>query len=532
MMRRLLALVVTLGAVGACGGRDAFWDEAADTPLTSVGLTGSVALADPALDRVLMLTSPSGRELRAAPIRVGHNLVKLLASPDRGTLFALSAGAEPRRSKDDELPSLTVIDGGTRPEVRARYELTDPLRGLGIDPEGEWAVVYEAEGSVVVNPNELILIDLVHPDAAPITKTIRSFGGRPQRISFTSPLTLPKGPPRRLLVVETDHDVTLIDLSHPERDEVTVMLPRTPSGAAGSPAEIAWSDGEPGSATDARIAVRLKNDPNVLVLELGPAPASEPDKDYRPTINIADVGGVPSAIDFVETDGGLRLAALVPTQVSAMLVDPATTMVQRVDLGRPYSRLTRVTGDIKDKPVKSDVALLWSEQTRGIAFWSLGVTTGTPYRSVDAYDIGISVASVLDVPGTAFSNLKLLKSAGEAEFYVLDLDRRMSFPMLTTARGFDLTVAPDGGRAWATLAGGPLFAEIDLKTLHPTSLTLERDLSAVYDIARADGGRSAVAMHQASSGNGWWYAATVLDALRPDTADTAFYSALILGGQP
>jgi hypothetical protein len=46
-------------------------------------------------------------------------------------------------------------------------------------------------------------------------------------------------------------------------------------------------------------------------------------------VNLTDVGGVPSDIAFVRTDGGLRLAALVPTRSAAVLVDPVTSLTTR-----------------------------------------------------------------------------------------------------------------------------------------------------------------------------------------------------------
>ncbi len=523
----LLAVVVALSLV-ACGSRNAFWDAPIDMPVQTLGLSGSVAVVDPSLDRVLMVTA-SGRSLSETPLKVGKNIVAAKASPDKSTLFVLSNGVQPRKKPSDERPSLTVIDGGTKPRVKARFTLTDPLQGLAIDPEGEWAVVYDA-GGVVVNPNELIFVNLKDPSQPPYPKTIRSFGGRPERFTFTSSLALPKGGSRRMLIVQTDQDVTLIDLAHLDRDEVTVAMPQTATGDVGRPAEVAYNDGDPKDNTDARIAVRLANDSSVLFLQLGPPPANKPNVDYFPTPNIADVGEVPSAIDFVQTDGGLRLAALVPGLKQAALVDPATTVVETVDFSKPYTHLTRVTKDVTNKPSSSDVALLWSNQTSGVAFWSLGKTSGTPFRSVDPHDIGIAVKQVIDVPGDTYAHLKILQSAGDAEFYVLDLDKRTSFPMLTDQSGFELSMSPDGQRVWAFRPGTPEFARIDLSDLHPTSLTVERDVAAVYDIQRLDGGRAVLAMHEAGGATTGEVGATVLDALSPDTADSSFYGGLMLGG--
>jgi hypothetical protein len=531
-MKRITWSLTLLGlgaVVAACGGRPDHWDKPLKTPVRHVGLSGSVAVVDPSLDRVLMLGVTSGRELLSTPLRVGKNVVRAEASPDRETLFVLSSGVQPRRKPDDERPSLTVISGGTSPEVQARYTLTDPLQGLAIDPEGEWAVVFDA-GGVVVNPNELILVKLGTPQSDPLPKTIRSFGGRPTRLTFTSELTVPGGAARRLLIVETEQDVTLVDLSEPTRDEVTLILPQTSTGKPGRPAQVDFHDGEPDDPSDARIAIRLDGDSNVMLVELSAPSADEPNKPFKPTVNVADVGGVPTDLAFVQTDGGLRLATLVPSRQQATLVDPQTTVTETVAFKKPYSKMARVTDSVTNKPIQSDVALLWSNSATGVAFWSLGQTSGTPFRSVDPYEIGISVANVKSVPGESRAHLKILESASAPEFYVLDLDKRQSFPMLTNASGFQLSVSPDGERAWALKPGTPEFASITLSDLHPTSIEVERDVTAVYDVARRDAGRAVIALHVVDSGSVTALGATVLDALDPDTAKSRFFPGLIFGG--
>src|SRR5690606_36897679 len=121
--------------------------------------------------------------------------------------------------------------------VKARFTLSDPVREMAIDPLGEWVVLHGAQG-VVANPNELILVRADDASSTPIPKTLRSFGGRPRRLSFTPVLDVPNGPPRRLLVVQTDYDVSLIDLLEPERDEVTIVLPKRKDGTSATPAQV------------------------------------------------------------------------------------------------------------------------------------------------------------------------------------------------------------------------------------------------------------------------------------------------------
>jgi len=527
MKRAFTSLFITSFLLG-CGERDAAWDAQASLPLTSLGLEGSVAVLDPSLDRVLLLTPESDLGVGVTALALGKAPSVMQRSADGKTLYVLSDGVQPRRSPDDELPSLTIIGGGTSPQVKARFTLTDPVREMAIDPLGEWVVLHGAHG-VVANPNELILVRADDPSFTPLAKTLRSFGGRPLSISFTPLLAVPNGPPRRLLVVQTDYDVSLVDLLEPERDEVTIVLPKRSDGTSATPAQVVAHDGDPDDVTDARIAIRLAGDSDVVIVQLSP-PLNGENKPFRATINIADVGGTPSTVDFVRTDGGLRLAALVPTKQMAALVDPGTTSVDEVSLSAAYTGMSLVTEDMKDTPAESDVALLWSQNGTKIAFWSLGRATGTPYRSLDAYDIGAAVTSVHDVPGQDHAHLKLLETASTSSFYVLDLNARQSFPLLGNESGFALSVAPDGARAWAFRQGTPELARVSLDDFHPTSLVVERPIASAWDVARADGGRSLIALHTSFADGHAALGATVLDALSPDTARSRYVPGLLLGG--
>lgn len=508
--------------LAACGGRDARW-EAGYESTTSYGLRGAVALQDEALDRFLMVTSPTAHELDVTPITVGKNVTAVAVSPDKRRMFVLSKGQQPRYRPDDERPRLLVIDGGTRPEIESEFALDDPLTKLAIDPQGEWVAAYQAD-STVTNPNEIVLFSL-DEGGAQRSKTIRSFGGFPLELVFTDPLTLPSEEARRFLVVRTDRDITLVDLSDLDRSEITVKLPETDEGKSTRPAQVVFDDGDPEDATDARLAVRLENQPDIVLLDLGP---SSGEREFAITPNIVDAGGVPSAIDFVRTDGGLRLAALVPSRKQATLVDPATTTTETVSFPVAYRSMTRITDSVASPPVGGDVALLWSQDARGIAFWSLGQTSGTPYRSIDANDIDLAVAEVIDVPAPN-RHLKLLSSAGADRFFVLDLEKRQTFPMLTRQQGFSVSVAPDGGRLWAYRSGSGELSSVELTDLHPTALSVRLGVSRVHDILRGDASRAALVLH-GTDGSSGRASVTLMDAQDPDSADTRFFDGLYLEG--
>jgi hypothetical protein len=515
-----LGLASSLSMISACGGRDGKWEAPFERGMT-VGLSGSVAVMDPALRDVLFLSSSQKGRLETLRLPTGDNVRAVQASKDGKRLFVLAEGNVPRRRPSDESPALRIFSGGTKPKLERKLDLDDPMGALSLDPMGEWAVAF-AGNAAVTNPNELVFVDLKDKNSDPRSKTLRSFGGAPRGLLFTDTLTVPEGDPRRFLVVRTDRDLALLDLSDLGKNEVTIQLPKNASGSPFAPEQVVFDDGEPDDPTDARIAVRLVGSSDVVLCELG-SPTDE-GKDYSIRVNIMDVGGIPSAIEFVQTDAGLRLAALVPGTSRATLVDPETTATETVDLGAPFTKMSRITGAVDEPPSGGDVALLWGGNTGRIAFWSLGSTSGTPYRSVDATDLNMSVTEVLDV-APPNGHLKILRGDAQKRFFVLDLQRRESFPLETNSGGYSLSVARDGGRIWALPPAAETISMIDLEDLHPSTISTTDPVGSVFDIERGDGGRSAVLLHDY-----FGLAATLLDAFEPDPTEARYFPNLHLVG--
>ncbi len=534
-------------SAGGCAGRSPYWDQPIDASGTPYALARGVVVVDDADHRAVVLTGATDQGLSRQALSIGHHFASAASSPDGSTLFVLSAGDWPRQSQSDELPSLTVIavDGGFH-ATETRYTMSEPLANLAIDSQGKYVVAYQGSGSTASfaqNPNEVVIFDLTRPASLspgstanppnPVARTIRSFGGSPQRLTFSPTLNLPANAaaagvtatPRRLLAIETQLDVTLLDLDHAfdvptPRPEITVRLTSGANAQTVSPAGLVI-DSNP---DDGRIALRTQNDSNVYTLQLLPSAAGSPN-DFNPSINLTDVGGIPSDIAFVRTDQGLRVAALVPTTSAAVLVEPDTSATTKVALPSAYSNLSLVTNVVAGPTSNTDVALLWntgSGVASGVALWALGVTVGQPYRSIEVLQISDAIRDVSDVPSPN-DRLKILQTMNGGDFFVLDLVQRTAAPLHTTSAA-SLAVAPDGQRLWAFADGGTDLASIDLATLNPIPLTTNLPISAVFDVARP-GGRALIAVHARGA-----LGATVFDALNPDTATSRWIPALLLEG--
>jgi hypothetical protein len=538
--------VAALGLWPGCGGRSGYWSMPVDSTAPTFALPGAVALVDTAATRVVLLTPGPNQSLATTPIPVGTNILNAALSPDGRKLFVVSGGhrAEIGDDRPDESPSLTVIDPSQVPPAQKFLltTLTDPLAGLAIDPAGRWVVLYAGSGTnqpFVANPNGLVILDVTQPPATatPVSHTLMSFGGLPQRFTFTPPMALPTGS-HPLLVVESDQGLSILQLEHPEIPEITVPLTNGSDTQLLTPAGIAVEAGDAQNA--AGIGIRLANDDDVVSLQFVAEPGADltVENGFLPTVNLTDVGGLASALAYVHTDGGLRLAALVPSKSKATLIDPVTSLTQDVALPAPYQSLSLVTDPNNDTSATNpgttvDVALLWNGATtqgqEGAAFWELGQTSGQPYRSIATVGITDVISDVLDVPATTSGgdSLKVLATRDTASFYILDLTTRTAAPLLTSSSSIDLSVSPAGDQVWTYVPNGTQVAATSLQTKQPRSLLIERPVAQVFEIVRADGGHSALVLHD--EGN---IGATLYDATTLDDQTRRLYAGLLTSDRP
>jgi hypothetical protein len=531
-MMKLLpsALLVSLALLG-CGGRAQIWSEPAGGA-QAYGLTSAVVVADPAANRVVALAlDPTTGALAETPLPTGHAVLTTAVGPGGGHLYVLSAGHRSQLgdTSPDEAPRLTIVDGTTNPATKRDISLallSDPVDGLAIDPTEHWAVLYAVQGAssaFVTNPNALVIVDLTAGTAQQVV--LHSFGGHPSSLIFPPLLGLPSGP-THLLVAQSDQDFTLLSLDDPTKPQITVRLADAAAVTSPHPSQVVFDDGDPAKTDDARIGVSFQGLTTVMTLQL--EPSMDPN-GYAPTINVTDVGGIPSAIGFVRTDGGLRLATLQPARASAVLVDPVTTLTSTVMLPAAYQSLSLVTSSAGSAPAGAapgpDVALLWNANAAlgGVAFWELGQAAGQPFRSIETVGVDAVVNGVHDVPG-ANSTLKVLSTQSN-EFFVLDLSKRTATPLITTT-GVSLNVSPTGARVWAFQPGGTRLASTELATGQVHTLEVDTPLTALFEIASADGKRHSLVALQEQGGMG----ATVFDADNPNEAARRIYGALLTEG--
>lgn len=544
---RLAVAGIAVGvAVGGCGSRSAYWNVDV-SGATSVGLSSGVALIDDADHQVVILTAtastaPAPPDLvsattgrRSTVVPVGHAIAATQTSADGSTLFVLSMG-DPQTTPSGEQsstpsaaqPSLTMvqIDPSTFKVTSTQYPMQQACKSLVVDPASPplYAVAYDPVG-FVQNTNELVVFDLTGKNL-PVQLTLRSLGGTPQQLTFTPPLLVApqtQTPDRRLLVVETQIDVAMLDLDHVfdlplPRQEITVPLTNGTSGQQITPAAVAVDAFNPNSASDAQIALRASNYPDVFTFTFGPPDPGSPN-DFKPIPNETPVGGVPSDMAFVHDDqGNVGLAVLVPSISSAVLVQPATSSTSSVALSSPYSNFSLVTNDLSTQS-NGDVVLLWNGGgASGVALWTVGEQ---PYFSIDMPGISAPIQTVMDVPNRG--SLRVLEPSDGSGFFVLNLGSNppLVTPLQTTSQAA-LTISSDGERIWAFEQGGTALACIDLTDFSPINLTTSAPINGAYDVAGIGGGHALIALDMQGT-----IGATLFDALHPTAAPRRVFGLLL-----
>jgi hypothetical protein len=244
MSRRL---VTSFGAAVAClalscGSRSPYWNTAPGAA-GSIGLNSGVALLDSANSRLVMLTAVAGDELGPLQsVPVGHNVAAEIPSPDGTSLLVLSTGDSLSGTPSAEPASLTLVAPATSATTGSafssqRYVMQAPMPNLAVDPLGTYAVGYigaSGQSTFLQNKNEIVIFDLTRAPSTtaplnPVFRSLRSFGGTPQQLTFTPKLLMPAnlayGATRRLLVVESEIDVTLLDLDDAFKPVPRARLP-------------------------------------------------------------------------------------------------------------------------------------------------------------------------------------------------------------------------------------------------------------------------------------------------------------------
>ncbi len=483
-MRRQKTILLLLGllALPACGDRAQLWDEAPRVlgPHAAAGhlwwLDGTRGLAlvlDPRAEGAAVQRLEMRRNARAAAL-----------SASRTQLLVLSDGQEAvRKRQQEQEPGLSVLglDGQGRARVERFYPLPGAFDRLATSADGKYAAAYHGDtagaagAGVFQNPNEVALLDLSLPAGGdnPRLHTLRSFGAAPLGVVFSPSMTVPQpqGTARTLAVVLATGQVSLLDMSHPGRDEITVPLALRDSSATVTPREVLFS-----TAT-ATLFVRASGSSDPYALSLLARPAAEStDNDF--TVHINQPSSGKTVLDMILfSDKGKDLLLTANASGDLSVIQAATSEHAVIALGEAVDTILAVP---EDEPT---VALIYSAaqpRARVHVLQLAGVQKALGANLVSR-NLSQPVRQLVATP------------AGDQALAIHD-DQRSVVSVLDLVSGHT-TISPIQGElaltSYAFTAGGTLagvssgiseLGLLDLATLQPQRLRLDHDPRTVLTL--------------------------------------------------
>ncbi|MEZ4392085.1 MAG: hypothetical protein R3A48_13385 [Polyangiales bacterium] len=506
-----LGLLAALASAG-CHDRDEAFDTSLNA-LTPVTTGASMFFVVPASARAMVANlAQEGAPLRSVP--VGLDPVILQARVDgatpRGEALILSRGARGDLGVSPEPGSLTAL---TAAGVTRRYALGSPFNALAQTDDGRFAMTYfrpqSASGRLLFNPNEVALVDLDAPPSAtnPTLRTVRSFGGVPNDVAFSPPIEI-GGVPRRFAVVLSDAYVTLLDLDHPARSEVTVRLTLPEDPRAIRPEQVLFD------AAEATIYLRAAASNDVYVLKLNAVSATDAlQNDYRPTINQLAAGRSPADIALIGDAGARRLLVVSPGSRDARVIDARANTITTVPLDAAANRILLFNAAAPGDATPRDRALLYATGggVSAVSFLELTDIDARRAQNVETLNLGRGILSALPLLDRGVVMLGHQTSGGLGQLSLLDLARRTAAPIFAEVSLSGAQFDSDRRSLWIAPRGSDRVGFIDLQTFRPGELRLDESTELVVPLRGDAAGRNrVVAVHQ---GAGGWI--SVIDANDP-----------------
>ena len=275
-MRRALLLSLLLAPhVGCDDSNPKFWQKPSDL-LPLVALDDRVAYVE-RNSQMAFLLNPADPSLKPAMVGVGTAPVLAVKRNGANKMIVLSRGDSGSSTARAISPQLQVIDGATA--ASTTYPLVGRYDGLTQSSDGRFAVLYHASSkstsdSGLFNPNEMTIVDFNTPsptaDATLTPKSIRSLGGSPQRIEFSTLSTFPSGKQRHTF--RCDDKRRKLDLAHPTEDEISVPLCAQSTNCTFDTQQILFEDTQDAQSKKINVYVRASNASDIFQVAVAESP--------------------------------------------------------------------------------------------------------------------------------------------------------------------------------------------------------------------------------------------------------------------
>lgn len=514
----LLAVAGLCAAFGTgCGERDPRLEQPIQFLDQRLALEDQLLLVDTGGHRALLVDVGDER-LQGAPRAVPLPFGPQLAVKRNGAEEALilCSGQRSNAEHDAEPAELAVLapDGELR-----RYVLgANPFTNLAQSDDGRFVLLWKSGQAMRLldNPNGIAIVDLSRdPEDAVTLRSLRSFGDSPLDVQFSPPMQV-LGEERRLALVLSSGNVTMLDLGHLDRAETTVQL----SSAAGTPVMPREAVFNP-AAPEIYLRGASSSDVFVFNLEQRPDPGTDEDglmhNDFRPFIDQLGVGGRPDAMALYDTGAGSRLLVLVGG-TQAAVVDPSTSQTSMVALPATANETLLFTGVSPRDRRLAQRALLFQGGSSAIAFLDLEDLEARGGRNLEQLTLPQPVVKL--IPMLEKQSALIIHQQGGVS--LLDLEERTVSPITSNASLADAAFDAANGRLWVGPPHQSFVAFLDLATGDTPEIRLDANVQALVPMF---GVGRVVVLHDSTEGY-----LTVLDTGRPSRDSARSLRGFLLAG--
>jgi hypothetical protein len=534
MRRPLLVLsLLLLPHVGCDSSTPKFWQPRNDL-LPMVALDDRVAYVE-RNSHTAYLLDPADNSFKPQVVTVGKAPIAAVKHNGGNQMLVLSGGDAGSASVAAIPAQLQVVDPNPlAPPIV--HLLAGRFDGLAQSADGRFVVLYhssstpDASDTGLFNPNEMTIVDFTLPPdpAHPLpTKSIRSLGGVPTRIEFSPPYPFKAGA-RPLAVVLSQNYVTILDLDHTDRTEISVPLCPQSTGCTYSPDQIVFDP------ANLNIYVRAGNARDIFQItltDLWPDLPTDGSNDFHASLSMLSVGANPASMALYGSGSSARLAVLAPGSKSLVIIDPSTSHTLNIATPIPTNVIVPFTvlgsaGLPKNQAMLIDT----SYGSTSVLFADLEqVETEGGLAVIDA-PLRAAAGDVWPLVDQGIVVLVLGRPSAISAFTVVDLaTRRFVDITASSAFGNPYLEARNPSRLWGVAAGTKLsyfnlVARAGQASLAPTSIWLDQNITSIQALDQPStvGGPRYLVVGQNDPdaiGN-----LTFLDADQPDraTARTAY----------
>ncbi len=486
-----------------------------------VALGTQVAFVERAYPTAFLI-DPADPALRPRLVALAKDPAVVVRRAGQDELLVLSRGERGDTGLPPLPAELAVIPADAKQPARV-VKLASRFNALDQSIDGRIAIAHFTKDSkraeALFNPNEIAIIDLGSMTVVP--RTIRSFGSLPLAVVFSPRMTLGQSE-RSVAVILSDNYITVLDLDHLDRSEITVPLTLPNDKRTVLPRQVLFD------AKKATIYVRADAANDVYALRLEPALImGATDNDFHLALTLLAAGTRPSDMARYDSIDGSRLVVTAAGSNDVFVIDVDSSLTTRIPLGISADHVTLfdavAPGDAK---VRTRALIVGTAaESPQIAFLNLDHVEQQGARNLGTLSLGAGAVGLQVLPDRNQAVVLHRSVAGAPGMTVVDLAHQTAAPIFAEAPVSGVTRgAPGSEMLWIAAMNSNRLGFLGLTNLTAGEVRLDAVVQGVVVLAKSNDGHSrVVAIHQGEGGD-----ITVLDADKPERATARHATGFLL----